>query len=108
MGMYTYLSQNDFERYSTVDDKELNELFQEVRELMPDVYINFYKWEEKRWFRKPIERFYCSVYHRQDKGKIASMEEVRCLNLNFTTLSNIDNYLYGLINGYLFHKQNIK
>lgn len=100
MGIYTYLNREDFERCSKVKDEELNEIFQEVREIMPNLYIHENVWITHRWFRKPLETFYYAVYHRLDKRDIAGIEEVHKLNLNFSTRPHVYNYLCGMINGF--------
>lgn len=100
MGMYTYLSTSDFKNYSKVSDKDTDEIFQDVRKLMPDVYIAEHHNITERLFRKDLVHISYSVYHRIDKGEITGTEEVQQLNLHFLTKTQLDNYLYGLFNGY--------
>jgi len=94
MGMYTWLDENEFEKYKTLSDKDLNELLQEVRQIMPDIYVQEKNIIIKRLIRsnKIITQY--NVYHR------SVGTEVRCLNLNFSSNSHLFNYLCGLINGY--------
>jgi len=92
--MYTWLSDSGFELYSKVSNKELNDLFQEVRELMPDVFISERTEVKKYFFGKSKTKTFYTVYHLSGKP------EVRCLNLNFTSASHVFNYLCGLLNGY--------
>jgi len=94
MGMYTWLSESEFESYSKLSNKELNEVFQEVRELMPDVFISERIEVEKRWFSEDKVTTYYNIY------TISKRPEVRCLNLNTSTPSHVFNYLCGLLNGY--------
>lgn len=92
--MYTWLSDSEFELYSKVSNKELNEVFQEVREVMPGIFISERTETNKRLFKKLETKTFYSVYHLSGKP------EVRCINLNFTSESHVFNYLCGLINGY--------
>jgi len=99
MGMYTWLSDSEFELYSKLSNKELNEVFQEVRELMPDVFISERTEVTKRWFSENEIKTFYSVYH------LSGRPEVRCINLNFSTASHVYNYLCGLVNGYHANKK---
>lgn len=94
MGMYTWLSEDEFEKYKKVSNIELNKLFQEVRELMPDVFISERTTFTKRLFRSVKITTSYSLY------QISKKPEVRCLNLNLSNEMYVFNYLCGLINGY--------
>lgn len=101
MGLYGWLSEQEFESYSAIgSDKELNEIFQEVRELMPDVYVServdvIRRW----WFSKPKYVTRYTIYHRQ-KGD--GNTEVKHMNLVSSNKAYVANYLFGLFNG--FHR----
>jgi hypothetical protein len=99
MGMYTWLNKNDIENYSKVSDKVLNEVFQDVRELMPTIYISERIHERKPFLGKKVVNTTYSIYHLVDKV-ITEYSEVRCMNLNLSNNDLVFNYLCGLINGY--------
>lgn len=97
MGMYTWLSTEEFERFSKVTDKELNDLLSDVRELMPEVYVSE-RIEVKKniWGgRKEITTKY-TIYTRCRPD----LDEVHHMNLPSSNAGYVANYLYGLINGY--------
>lgn len=94
MSIYTWLSDSEFELYTKVSDKVLNEVFQEVREVMPDVFISERTVVERRIFRKNKMKTFYSIY------TISKKPEVRCLNLNTSNSDYVFNYLCGLLNGF--------
>lgn len=105
MGMYTWLSKDELKKFSKVTNADLNELFQEVRELMPDVYIQEislvdYSWLGLKKRQNIVYYIYsaCSSHDDQD-----SSIEVHVLNLKTSDLHYVFNYLCGLINGYRSH-----
>lgn len=100
MAAYTYMSENDFKNYTRVSNKETNELLNDVRLLMPGVYVQEISYAIPKLFRKDKIVTVFAVYHRIDKGRISGTEEVRVLNLSFKTIQLLDNYLFGLYNGY--------
>lgn len=100
MGAYTWLNESEFKRYSSVSDKEVNEALQEVREVMPEWYIDERKHEIKRWFKKPITKTIYTVYQRTKEYD----EGVR-LQLSATSKETVLNLLYGLYMGYHSNKQ---
>ena len=100
--MYTWLSGSEFESYSKVSNKELNDLFQEVRGFMPDVFISERVQVEKRIFCKKELKIVYSIYNLTKKP------EVRCLNLNLSSTPLVFNYLCGLLNGYHANKNELK
>lgn len=95
MGMYTWLSEQEFKEYSKVSDTEINEILQEVRLIMPEWYISerFYS-ERVSVFKKPLKKVTYSVYERIGKD-----EEVRYQSSAFDK-PTILNLLYGLYMGY--------
>lgn len=99
MGAYTWVSKQELERYSVLSNKDLNECFQEVRELMPHVYISERITESKSFFGKKTVNTTYSIYHLVG-DKVTEHSEVRCLNLNCTTAPHVFNYLCGLLNGF--------
>jgi len=103
MGMYTWLDECQQQAYSKVSDKELNELFQEVREVMPHVFISENIYVRKPLFGKKETIVNYSVYHLSDK-QLTSFSEFRFMNLNFSSNALLFNYLCGLLNGYRYNE----
>ena len=58
----TYLNDHERERFSSVKNEELNELFQEIRELFPNYYLNEVRSVTKRFLRKPKETITYTLY----------------------------------------------
>lgn len=106
MGMYTYLTIGEVEVYQRVQDKDLNEIFQEVRALIPNILIQERLVITKRLFRKPVESYTYTIYNLsvddmdEVKSCIDSIYEVRVLNIKTTEMHYVANYLFGLFNGY--------
>jgi hypothetical protein len=102
MGAYTYLNESEFNLYSKVEDKDLNELFQEVSKAFPNTYylstMTFIK--KDGFFSKPkqIDRY--EMYVRHDNSS-----EVQIFNFpseggffprvdGYTVMT----YFFGLLN----------
>lgn len=105
MGLYGWLSQDEFESCSTVCDTGINEALQEVRSVMPEWYIEERVERKKsRWFGNTIKKEYAyTVYHRTTKDG----NEVRH-QLSANTRDEILNLLYGLYMGYHKAKEDEK
>ena len=101
MAAYTWFSKDELERMSKVSDKELNEVFQEVREVMPNIYISERVSTYKPFLRKEISKTTYSIYHlTADILSDKECLEVRYLALNTTSEPLVFNYLCGLLNGF--------
>lgn len=62
--MVSYFNDSELEKAKEVSDKELNELFQEVRQKDSKFYLLERKITTKKWFKKPIEKiYYILLYH---------------------------------------------
>jgi len=96
MGMYTWLSTEEFERFSYVTDKELNELLADVRDLMPEVYISERVEIKRSWWGRETHTTRYTIYNRCRPD----LDEVHHMNLPSGNAGYVANYLYGLINGY--------
>lgn len=98
MGAYTWLADSEFEKYTKVTDKEVNEILQEVRAIMPNIYVSERRNERKKYkyFGELIVTYSYTVYVNCQPDS----PEVRVMSLNFTTSAHLFNYLCGLINGY--------
>ncbi len=95
MGLYAWLSKEEFTKYSEVSNVELNELFQEVRELFPQLYISERTHTVKGWFKKTKIVTTYTLYTRQRK----SDNMVKCLNIKSSNEDYVSNFLYGVLNG---------
>jgi hypothetical protein len=111
MGIYTYMNPNEVEAYATVTDKELNELFQEVRKKFNGTYLLQERiTPQKRmffssWFKQlPDTKSYQLYSYDGGKGTV----EVRCINFaqehdwsinTEVSKSYILTYFYGLLAG---------
>lgn len=96
MGMYTWLNDNEFEIYKKLSDDALNEVYQEVRNIFPRVFINERKFVKKKWLGKEEVKFEYTVYVRTSSND----NEVRVMNMSFSDRELVMNFLYGLLNGH--------
>lgn len=103
MGMYTWLSDQEFERYSTVTDTGINEALQEVRSVMPEWYIQEISYTDRsNWFKKPKTKYRYNVFHRSRPNDSSVRYQISA-----TIRYEVLNLLYGLYIGYKF-KENEK
>ena len=101
MGMYTWLFEEDFGRYSRLSDPEMDETYQEVREIFPKLYVSETTWTSKRWFSKPETITQYTAYIRQRDHD----SEVRILNMPLNSKELLMNFLFGLLNGHHWTKE---
>lgn len=104
MAMCTYLNDLEFVKFSEVEDKELNEIFQEVRvKFSNEYFIQEHLFIEKRWMKKPIEKRFYTLY------KLLITPEVQVINFHSDGPSSINTGVtksllmatfFGLLNGY--------
>lgn len=102
MPAFTYLSDYQIKLYSKVEDKELNELFQEIRMIDKNWLLSESK--EQIGFFKNKEIIVYRLYYNFGY-------DVQCvmLNLNLEYYGNknaIMDYFYGYLNGYKKGKSN--
>jgi hypothetical protein len=96
MPCFTYLTDYEIALYSKVEDKELNELYQEIRKIDKDWLLSESK-ETIGFFQKKEITIYRLYYNFGN--------EVQAINFNselgYTENKNmIMNYFYGYLNGY--------
>lgn len=99
----------DFTSFTSVQDKELNELFQEVRSKFDNKYlINERVFTTKKWFRKPISKTVYTLYNLLNKAG-----EVQVINFAsdspnsmnyYVPKSYIMTYFYGILTGMKYEK----
>lgn len=101
----TYLSHREIDDYKKVQDKDLNELFQEVQMEFDNRYlIREQQIEEKSFFGKPRKRTLYMLY------SVLSLPEVQIFNFPIEHDADwsinmlvprqmIMTYFYGLLNG---------
>ena len=100
MGLYTYITEADRINMRKVDDLELNEVFKEALKHDPTLMLSQTTYNEKRWFRKPLEYSHYTVYHEVLNDKGNPMYEARQqLSASSYDKKVILAYLYGIING---------
>lgn len=107
MAICTYLTDWEIKNFTTVKDKDLNELFQEVRTIFNGkYYIQEREYTVKGWFKKTKTETLYSLY------KETFLPEVQQINFYVGNESSINTYVskallmatfYGLINGYNFN-----
>ncbi len=100
----TWLSENEFERYSKVEDPDVNEVFQMVRKFEDIWFIDERVNYINRLFRKPIKETTYTIHQVYEFNGIVSKPEVR-IQLSVSTKQDVLNFLYGLNVGYHFNKQ---
>lgn len=104
--LITWLSEDDVEKYSRVQDSELNELLQEVR-CQEGYLVQETKYAEKRWLRKSRYVELYTVYF--NVGIKPELNEYQLLHLPSDSNKNgsykvskavAAAFLLGLLNGY--------
>lgn len=102
MGAYTWLSEMEFDRFSKVEDKEVNEVLQQVREINPVWFIDERHNYKKRLFRPIKKETMYTVYEVFVMNGVVSKPEVR-VQMSVVTKRDLLNFLYGLNIGYHFN-----
>lgn len=97
--MCTWLSENEFERYSKVEDSEVNEVFQMVREFEDIWFIDERIHYNKRLLRKSVKEVTYTVHQVYEFNGVVSKPEVR-IQMSVSTKRDVLNFLYGLNVGY--------
>tara|TARA_R110002126_G_scaffold251055_3_gene394052 strand:+ start:2016 stop:2336 length:321 start_codon:yes stop_codon:yes gene_type:complete len=94
MAMTTYFNGNEYKTMSFIND-EINEVFQEVREIHPNIYVKRYFFTDTTWYGKKTTRIRFSVYNKLDDGM-----EAQCLRVpsELLTYRELYAYFFGLIN----------
>ena len=100
----TYLQEYETKNYTKVSDKELNEIFQEVRTKFPD---RFYVQERdvvyKKWFKKITKTVY-TVYSRING---CEFQELNFYGGSSSICTNVDSsVVYALFMGLLNSNKN--
>ena len=96
MGAYTWLSEYELERYSTVEfDSEINSALKEVRRVMPQWYIHERVELKKSFWGKITRTLRYTVYHRSKPDYEEVRHQISCHDK-----STVLNLLYGLYMGY--------
>lgn len=104
MGLYTYINENDYKNWSKVSHEELNELFQEARELDDSLLISERSWVEKSWFKKSCEVTAYTVFHNSPAADGSLYQARQMLGVG-SSIQSVTTYLYGIINGALSVKR---
>lgn len=97
MGFYVWYNESDKDRYLKVSDSDLQELFNDAKELDPSLFIFEYKdWEPGSFWKKGKEINMYNLYHSTDVGG----ELLQSL-AGSGDKSKVSTYLYGVMNGVL-------
>lgn len=108
MGMYTYLSQSEREKWVSVEDKDINELLQEVRGTFGNEHlISSRQVVGKRFLRKPITKTLYSIYVGKDvEVQVINFCQEHAWSINSdVTKSYVITYLLGMLTGYAYVMQ---
>lgn len=94
MPVTTYFNENDYKRMSFIKD-EINEIFQEVRNIHPNIYVERYIFKDRNWWGKTKTTIRFSVFNRLDRGM-----EAQCLRVptELLTYRELYAYLFGSLN----------
>lgn len=106
MGMYTYINDQDIERWSKVEDKDLNQLLQEVRAIDDRYMIYEHMVITKQWFKKEKHTMLYSIRIRDGyQARIINFAQDHEWSINeLVSKSYIMAYLYGLLTGFKLKK----
>jgi len=103
--MTTFLYDHELRDFTSVQDKELNELFQEVREKFDNKYLIHERvFTTKKWLRKPISKTVYTLYNLLNKAgevqviNFASDDSQYSMNY-YVPKSYIMTYFYGVLTG---------
>lgn len=102
MAITTWIFESEVNRYKSVSDKELNDLFQEVRSLDDRYYLSEREIEVKRLFRKPKKDILYTMYVRLFEEDFQVMNFCRDTKWSINTMvpaSYIYAYFYGFLGG---------
>jgi len=92
----TYLSDNEYSMFKQVPDKDLNELFQEIRIKCPEFLLEEHKEIINKLFKKSICKTTYTLYADLGYG------EVQVMNFSSGTRNNkalIEAFFYGILAG---------
>jgi hypothetical protein len=110
MGIHMYINDQDIERWSSVEDSEVNELLQDARKVDPAILIH--TWHTpgiKRIFKnvKPLTLYSIRINDGKCQAKIMNFpSDLSGSSINtYLTKAQTMIYLYGFLNGsYLANK----
>lgn len=108
--MYTYITDQDIERWSKATDKDINDILQQVRAVDDRWMIYEYTIIKRRWFKKDTLLTLYSIRVKQSshEARIINFAQDHEWSINeLVTKSYILTYLYGLLNGFNLSKQTI-
>ena len=95
MPITTFFSQGKFEHLEHLQDKSLNELYQEFRAVDPNIYVERMFFKKARFLVPDIIQIRYSVYKRLDYGC-----EVQCMRIptENVTYRELMAYFFGVLN----------
>jgi hypothetical protein len=102
MPICTYITDSEKEQWTSVSDKEINRLLQEVRQIDPKCLIQERECTIKRMFRRPKTLRLYTVYNYVSYGEaqIINFCQEHTWSLNTAvSRSYVITYLYGILSG---------
>lgn len=100
MGCYTFLTEEEKERWSKVSCNVLNEIFQKAREFDKSLLISERTEVSKRFLKKTKTNTFYTVYHESPAAD-GSTYQARLETCVPSDKTSVGIYLYGIINGAL-------
>lgn len=107
MAMYTYINDQDIDRWSKATDKDINDLLQQVRAIDDRYMIYEYTIIKKHWFKKTEHSLLYSLRVRDGyEARIINFaQDHECSINDLVTKSYMMTYLFGLLTGFNLSKQ---
>lgn len=100
MGVYILLSTWNIENMRKVEDKDIQEVFEEALAVDKSLMIDSSSWRErKKWYKKKETVREYSIYHEQFSESGKSLFEARQQLSASGSKKVVLAYLYGIING---------
>lgn len=102
------MSDSEINLYKQVQNKELNDLFQEVRSLDDKFLLAERHIHRRTWFKKPKVETYYSLYINTGHGDVQVMNWAREWRWSINTevpASYIYAYFYGILGGVQLSKK---
>jgi hypothetical protein len=109
MGMYMFINESERKRMKTIEDKEINEVFQEALKYCPSLLIqqnNTLKRVKRFLSSKIVESASFTVYH-DEPAYDGSAYQARYQICGSGDRSIVFAYLYGIINGGLAEQRKL-
>lgn len=108
MGLYIYLNSTDYKTMRTINDKDIQELFDEALEIDRSLMIwEHIYYDRPKWYKKKNIVYSYRVYHEQYDFNGNTIYQAREQSSACGDKKVVMAYLYGIINGSFINKNNI-